>query len=97
MKKMLVTALFLYYNKNLRTVDSQPVCSRCTKVCHTEKVCRQNFCNQQHKTNLYNSYLSFGNTFYMKGTHSLNKRGIPNNQYMHSKYNPQEDSLKKYD
>ena len=49
--------LFPSYNRNMRTVDGQPICNRRKKVSHTERVCRQNSYNQQHNTNSYNSYI----------------------------------------
>ena len=40
------TVLFPSYNINLRTVDGQPICNRCKKVDHEEKVCTQSSYNK---------------------------------------------------
>lgn len=45
----------------------------------------------------YNSYLSLCNISNMRGSHYFNKRGNSNNQYMQSRYNPQQCSLNQQD
>ena len=41
------------------------------------------------------SHLSSRNTFNMRGSPSFSKRGSSNNQYIHYRYNPQQDPLNK--
>ena len=67
------------------------------KVDHEEKVCTQSSYNKPHNTNSYNNYLSLCNTWVIKGSPSFNRRGSPNNEYMHSRYNQQQDTLNQYD